>query len=469
MAVGGKNTGSGPSAAAFWMALFTLGVLALAAGTLLDIDRVSGLSPDGALSFSFQERLNTLRCWALLAGALLATLGLWRWLGRLIGLISLFVCLAWVGVMLNRLYPGQILSRPDRLLQAALGQEILLSDYQPKTYLTVPVSEVLKAKFPVINVHAHFRRSTPRTPEQMDAIMGVCNVRTAIDMDGGLGQDLRDEVERFVKPYPGRFLIMANVWFGQQLSDWNYFAKDVEKLTQAKADGAVGIKIWKNLGLWTRDENKKLLTIDDPRVDLLWTQAGKLKLPVLIHIADLPSNFDPLDRFNDRFEFLKKNLDLAYQGPKAPSPLELLAQFERVVSKHPEVTFILAHTCNRTDNLEEAGKLLDRHPNLYTDISARANELGRQPSTARAFFIKYADRLLFGTDGNPDEVIYRGYFRLLETDDDFFNDPRWPRLESGRWKLYGLKLPDDVLCKVYHDNAARLFGLKTLQEMEAAP
>ncbi len=434
-------------------------IAAAAAATLASPEHLAALTSDGALSFSLQERIRVLRAVLALVAAIMASIAAWRAWGPGIGLGALLMSALWTAAVVGRLYPNHLFNRPGKLLAAALGDELLLSDFQPKTDLDVPVTDIQRSKFPSINVHAHFHRSTKRTPEEMIKIMDACNVTTTFELDGGLGPELDEDLAKYAQAYPGRFKILANFGFGQQISDWDYFRKEVDGLEEAKRNGAIGIKIWKNLGLWTRDENRKLIPIDDERVDPLWKKAGEIKLPILIHIADLPANFAPLDRFNERYEFLKANLDLAYQGPKAPPLSELLDQFERVVARHREETFILAHLGNRTNSLAAAGELLDRNPNLYFDLSARANELGRQPSTARAFLNHYADRVLFGTDGNPDETIYRGYFRLLETNDDYFNDPRWPRLETGRWKIYGLGLPDETLRKIYRDNAVKLFAL----------
>ena len=134
------------------------------------------------------------------------------------------------------------------------------------------------------------------------------------------------------------------------------------------------------------------------------------------------------------------------------------------MARHPETTFILAHLGNRTDDLAAAGAMLDRHPNLSMDISARVSELGRQPRAAREFFLRYQDRLLFGTDGNPEEAVYRSYFRFLETADEYMDYPYWPSENYGRWKISGVDLPDAVLRKLYHDNAATLLGLPLLAE-----
>jgi predicted TIM-barrel fold metal-dependent hydrolase len=91
------------------------------------------------------------------------------------------------------------------------------------------------------------------------------------------------------------------------------------------------------------------------------------------------------------------------------------------------------------------------------DISARISELGRQPYTARRFFLRYADRILFGTDVGVNPASYRIYYRFLETDDEYFDYGVGEIPDQGRWCIYGLFLPDDVLEKVYRLNALRLF------------
>jgi hypothetical protein len=124
----------------------------------------------------------------------------------------------------------------------------------------------------------------------------------------------------------------------------------------------------------------------------------------------------------------------------------------RVVARHPETTFISAHVLSYAENLRYVARQLDRYPNLYVDIGERIGELGRQPYTARRFLIEYADRVLFGTDVRPNRDMYRIYYRCLETADEYFDYGR----DQGRFRIYGLYLPDDVLCRLYHGNACRL-------------
>ena len=104
------------------------------------------------------------------------------------------------------------------------------------------------------------------------------------------------------------------------------------------------------------------------------------------------------------------------------------------------------------ENLGYVAHALDRYPNLFVDMTERIGELGRQPYTARKFLIKYADRVLFGSDYPPNKDIFRTNFRFLETDDEYFDYGR----NQGRWRIYGVFLPDEVLRKIYYENASRL-------------
>lgn len=380
---------------------------------------------------------------------------------------------AWAAAgITNRTYPDHLLRRPRLALKALLGEEILLRDYAPRSHLVVSSHEVRQAKFPAINIHAHFNwkplpdssQRVTRTPEDLLELMDACNLQVLVNLDGKLGDDLRDAVARYSQPHPDRFITFATFGFPKTAIQWETFRQQVEQLAEAKAAGAKGVKIWKNIGLRTRDEHGRVIPLDDERLEPLWNQLDALQLPVLIHVADPHANFEPVDRYNERYEWLHTVPDWSYYGKGYPDPDTILQQFERVVARHRQTTFILAHLGNLAERLAEAGAMLDRHPNLSMDISARVQELGRQPETARAFFLAYQDRLVFGTDGNPDPAVYRQHFRFLETHDEYFDYPYWPLFNYGRWKIYGIGLPDEVLRKVYHDNAARILGLPRLKE-----
>jgi predicted TIM-barrel fold metal-dependent hydrolase len=212
-----------------------------------------------------------------------------------------------------------------------------------------------------------------------------------------------------------------------------------------------------------------LIKVDDPRFDPMWEACGSLKIPVTIHTADPDAFFLPTDRFNERFEELNNHPDWSFYDKDFPSKRDLLEARNRVFARHPKTQFIALHVGNKAENLAYVAECLDRLPNMHVEIGARIGELGRQPRTARKFFEKYQDRILFGTDAVPHGVetpqqifgdeLYEIYFRFLETEDEYFDYAPAPVPPQGRWRIYGVGLPESILRKVYHQNAERLLGL----------
>jgi len=198
--------------------------------------------------------------------------------------------------------------------------------------------------------------------------------------------------------------------------------------------------------------------VDDPRLDPLWAKCGELGIPVMIHVSDPKAFFTPVDRFNERYDELGEHPDWAFYGDQFPSKEEILAQRNRVIARHPETIFIGAHMGTLPEELHQVGLWLDMYPNFYVDIDARISDLGRQPYTARKFLIHYQDRVLFGTDTTPNAEAYRIYYRFLETFDEYFNPTPSHHLQ-GRWMIYGVGLPDEVLEKIYYKNAEKILSL----------
>ncbi|HLO33919.1 MAG TPA: amidohydrolase family protein, partial [Anaerolineales bacterium] len=227
-----------------------------------------------------------------------------------------------------------------------------------------------------------------------------------------------------------------------------------------KEAGAQGLKIWKPFGLQVKDDQGQLVKVDDPRLSPIWETAGELDLPVLIHIADPVAFFDPIDETNERWEELGAHPDWAFTSPPFPPFMEILDAFKSLVMRHSSTIFIGAHVGCYGENLGWVGKMLEDCPNYYIDIAARLGELGRQPYTARKFFIQYQDRILFGSDLSPDLDAYRLYYRFLETDDEYFNYNTGEVPVQGRWYVCGLYLPDEVLKKIYAGNAQRVLKME---------
>lgn len=378
--------------------------------------------------------------------------GVWR---RVLGAIGALVPAALVTATVVTVAvpsPDPAVSPPAATQGAASPDDLALRDYEPVAMLRVPSHDVTAAKLPAIDFHNHIEDDDP---ERLLRVMEACNISMIVNFTGGSGETLRTQVAKLA-PYPRRFLVFANVnWEG--IGEPGFGERAARQLEADVRAGARGLKIFKNLGLGVKDRSGSLVAVDDSRLDPIWAKAGKLGIPVAIHTADPDAFFLPVDRFNERYEELQAHPDWSFHGPQFPSKETLLTQRNHVIARHPETTFVALHVANRAEDLAEVAALLDRYPNLHVEIGARLNELGRQPYTARRFFLQYADRILFGADATPGAEVYGQYFRFLETFDEHFDYFRSPG--QGRWKIYGIGLPDEVLEKIYRTNARKLMRL----------
>ena len=331
--------------------------------------------------------------------------------------------------------------------------------YRPHPMLVTETHHPQQAAFPTIDFHCHWRVDTD--PDAMIRAMDERRVRFAVNLSGDSGATLESMLARFHDHAPHRFVIFCSPDFSDV--DVPDFSLHLEHFVRtAHARGARGVKIYKNLGLTVRDRAGRIVPLDDRRFDTLWATAGELGMPVLIHTADPPAFFQPPDERNERWMQLARHPNWSFHGGDFPAYEELLAQRNRVLARHRGTTFVGAHMGSRAGDLGALRRDLDAHPNFHVDISGRVAELGRQPYTARAFFLDYADRVLFGTDrypGRPQQPRYRIYYRFLETQDEYFDYFDHPFPPAGEWKIYGIYLPEEVLRKVYHDNAARILGM----------
>jgi len=345
-------------------------------------------------------------------------------------------------------------------------QNIYLTDYRPLARLFTKTTEITKPRFPVVDAHNHlgspFGGGWDKRPvAELLAALDEANVETYVDLDGGWGEDiLYQHLNYFKAAAPKRFQVFGGVdwstWeqHGDRFGEWA-----AQRLRIQAVAGAQGLKVWKKFGLQVRDQRKQLVSVNDPRLDPLWATAGELNLPVMIHVADPVAFFDPLDNHNERWEELHNHPDWYFPSPPYPSFQSILDDLASLIVDHPDTTFIGAHVGCYAENLAWVGQLLDHCPNFYVDISARISELGRQPYTARQFMLDHANQVLFGTDMGPNLETYQVYYRFLETDDEYFNYDTAAVPGQGRWHIYGLYLPSDVLEKIYRLNARRVLHL----------
>jgi predicted TIM-barrel fold metal-dependent hydrolase len=329
-----------------------------------------------------------------------------------------------------------------------------IEEYEPVSSLVVPGHPIERARYPFVDVHAHFFRAPTMSAGAVDTVvkeMDGMNMVAAVNLSGGSGERLVASVAGLNERYPGRFVTFANINF-EGIDDPDWGQRTADGLEDDVRNGAAGLKIYKNLGLTAVDGRGVRIPVDDPRIDPVWAACGELGIPVLIHSGEPSPFFNPKDRFNERWLELKQRPERYRPPEQYPTWEEIMAEQHNVFRKHPETTFINAHLGWLGNDLDRLGRLLDELPNVYTEVGAVLAELGRQPRHARAFLVEHSDRVLFGKDSwAPDE--YRVYFRAFETADEYFD---YYRKRHAHWKIYGMDLPDDVLRDVYYRNALRI-------------
>ena len=346
--------------------------------------------------------------------------------------------------------PGQIRPRPAEGREPEFKAPTI-REYKPTSQLVSPQHLVPRAKYPVVDIHSH--QPTPISPAEYDRVMKGMesnNLQILVNLSGSFGDRLRQGVDALkASKYKDRMVLFANINFGGQVGP-GFGAKAAKQLDDDLTAGAMGLKIFKDLGMFVTKANGERLPVDDPELDAVWETCARRNVPVLIHIAEPPAFFEPLDFTNERWLELSLYSDRRHQtGVRFE---QLMTERNNMIRKHPNTKFILAHFGWHANDLVRAGALLDQFPNVYYDVAAVLYDFGRQPRASHDFFVKYQDRILFGKDSyQPDEYPY--YWRVFETNDEYFD---YYRDYHAFWKLYGIGLPDQVLKKLYYANALRL-------------
>ncbi len=391
----------------------------------------------------------------------------------------------WLGALGLGAVAGALPETAEAQAQPRRGKPLDISEYQPKSMLHVRETKVPVPKYPVIDVHTHLSFSAKSQngvgiagerhfiwpAERLLEVMDRKHIRAMVNLTGGFDAGLQEAIAKYDKAHPGRFYTFTEPSYNR-FPETDYPKLQADAIARAHRSGAKGLKILKTLGLFLRENlnTGALVKIDDKRFDPMWDACGQLNLPVGIHISDPIAFFNPTDRFNERYEELNNHPDWSFYGRDFPSNSELIEARNRVFARHPKTRFIALHVGNFAEDLDNVSEALDRFPNMAVELGARIGELGRQPRRARRFFDRYQDRIMFGTDAIPDghqtpqqvftDELYEIYYRFLETDDEYFDYAPAPVPPQGRWRIYGLNLPDAILRKVYNENAARVLQVK---------
>ncbi len=348
-------------------------------------------------------------------------------------------------------------------LQAQNNGSMSFEEYDPVSTLVVPQHPVQRAKFPFIDVHSHQSRMPDQDLSQLISAMDTLHMAVMVNLSGrgwrrtDKGSDiqpseyLKRAVDNGNTHFPGRFKVFTNLSF-VDFGTAGWEEKALRELEEDVRFGATGLKIYKSLGFSVQDGEGKRVPVDDPRLDPVWEKCGELGIPVLIHSADPKPFWDEHDKYNERWLELTTRPGRK-RSDTDPAPWEqIIAEQHNVFKKHPGTLFINAHMGWFANDLAKLSAIMDQFPNMYVGIAAVIAEIGRQPRAARAFFLKYQDRILFGKDSwVPGE--YPTYFRVLETGDEYFP---YHKKYHAFWPMYGMELPDEVLKKIYYKNAMKI-------------
>ena len=333
---------------------------------------------------------------------------------------------------------------------------ILLKDYRPQSLYKIPVTQVAKAKFSIIDMHSHPWTENDEQVAEWVRNMDEVGVEKTIILTMTAGTKF-DNIYRTYSKYPDRF----EVWCGLDLTGYDQpsfgpaAVKELERCHRLGARG-VGELHDKGRGLASGESKTVGMHPDDARMDSVFEKCGELGMPVSLHVADPIWMYQKMDKTND-------GLMNAYEWrldnqPDIVGLSGMVDILERTLTRHPHTTFIACHFANLDYDLARLGEVLDRHPNLYADISARYAETAPIPRFASQFYASHADRLVYGTDMGFDVPMYRVTFRILETrDEHFYEIDQF----DYHWALNGFGLSDSVLKRVYHDNAAKLLASRS--------
>ena len=260
----------------------------------------------------------------------------------------------------------------------------------------------------------------------------------------------------------------------------NWTADTIRHIDTEIARGAVAVKVWKNIGMVERDAQGRRIMLDDPRFDGVMSHLEARRIPLIAHQAEPKNCWLPLEAMtteNDRSYFRDHPEYHMYLHPEQPSYESLIAARDRFVARHPALNFVGAHLASLEWSVDELARFLDTDPNATADLAARMTQVQYQSKSdfdkVRRFFIKYQDRLLYGSDltENPPDLQERAQNPPMDpgqfsVEADTFWRSDWIYLATAEVRpidaiksdIQGLALPKSVIDKIYYSNARRVFG-----------
>lgn len=338
-------------------------------------------------------------------------------------------------------------------LKAQDYKSIRLEDYKPRSIYKIPVTRVEKARYPAIDMHSHNYARSDQEVDEWVKTMDDCNIEKSVILTYSTGSRFDSIVKKYAR-YKDRFAIWCGIdYTGVSEPGWSNRA--IAELERCHRMGATGVGELgdKGLGeLYSKPAPGYGVHIDDPRLQPLIRRCGELHMPISIHVAEDAWMYEPADESNDGLLNAGKwKVDLTPKGILNHD--QLVQTLEDAVKNNPGTIFIACHLANCCSDLSRLAGMLDRYPNLYSEMAARFGEIAPIPRQVRAFMEKYNDRLLYGTDMGMARHMYKTTFRILESADEHFYERE---LFNYHWPLHGLDLSSKTLKKIYNSNAKKI-------------
>jgi predicted TIM-barrel fold metal-dependent hydrolase len=326
------------------------------------------------------------------------------------------------------------------------------------------------------DIHTHIWKEAPWLRHVLDSLnMKVTTICTRGTNVERMNRQI-NQAKEFTKEYP-RYYAWITTFDLTQRDDPNWADNVINQLKEDFKNGAIGVKVWKEIGMEIKNKDGKYIQIDDPMFYPIFDFLAKVGKPVLAHLAEPIQAWMPGNVESKPQNYWAKHPQYSFwDKPGVPSYSEIMAARDHVLERHPDLIFIGAHLGSLEFDVSEIIKRLDRYPNFAVEIGGRTRYFMWQArGKVRDFFIKYQDRIMYGTDlsggvsDNQDEIESRRdrflerqdfFFRYYATDDEFpwgndiVGDKPFPEPE---YSVKGLALPPEVLKKVFYDNAVKWF------------
>ena len=325
---------------------------------------------------------------------------------------------------------------------------------------------------PKVDAHVHINSDDGVFEEQAEADNFIL---LTLNVDHSDSADLRKQLNYAVnsfKNHPGKVFFGVSFFFdtaGWGTGEWS--RKIIKQLDRDISEGAVTVKIWKNIGMTLRDRTGKFIMVDDPGLDPIVNFIKSKNLPITGHLGEPRNCWLPLDKMtvsSDSSYFARHPQYHMYLHPDYPSYEDQINARDHFLEKNPDLTFIGCHLGSLEWNVDSLAKRLDKYPNMAVDMSARICHLQYQTLTdrkkVRDFCIKYQDRLLYGTDtgysgSKKSDDFKKGIHKTWTDDWRYFSTSFEMTSDKFKGKFAGLKLPRKVVDKIYYQNAVKWYKL----------